>query len=424
MTLDVAHIEYAGGGPGFALVRLSGAARTAIACRLARPTLLIADGPSWRRLATVPGTPLLRGSPDGAAFTVAFEVPLHLALSDGAWWLEPGPEVADTARPGHRLNELTGRAAALGAELAALRLRVDEAEATPAPAPTPAVDAVHKPEDPGVTPTADAANDPEHPAAAPAAGAVPVPRRGRLRALRPSLPALLVATGALALGDAIATVAWQEPVSALWAAHEQHALQDDLARLDAAYDTPAATAAATAATKTTDPRRTAQARIRALAQTLESRTAGGKPLGELRIPRLDAHFVVVKGTTTSDLRRGPGHYSGTALPGQDGTVGIAGHRTTYGAPFRHLDALRRGDPITMTMPYGRFVYRVEGTRIVKPDDASTLRSIGRQRLVLTACHPLYSAAQRLVVIARLEQATPRGAAAPTGPSRPGGADAA
>jgi sortase A len=416
MTLDVAHTEYAGGGPGFALVRLSGAARSAVACPLAPPTLLIADGPSWRRLATVPGTPLLRGTPDGAAFTVAFDVPLHLALGDGAWWLEPGPEVADRARDRHRdhtrLDELTGRAAALGAELAALRIRVDEAETTPAPAP--AVETTHTP---GAAPDA-----------APTPTAVPVPRRGRLRALRPSLPALLVAAGALAVGDAVATVVWQEPVSALWAAHEQHALQGDLARLDAAYDTPGATAAATAAAKPTGtpstPVQTTQARIRALAHTLESRTTSGKPLGELRIPRLDTHFVVVQGTSASSLRRGPGHYSGTALPGEDETVGVAGHRTTYGAPFRHLDALRRGDPITMTMPYGRFVYRVEGTRIVKPQDVSTLRTIGRERLVLTACHPLYSAAQRLVVIARLERAAPRGAAALTGPSRPGGADAA
>jgi sortase A len=410
MTLHVAHTEYAGGGPGFALVRLTGAVRTAAPCRLAPPTLLIADGASWRRLATVPGTPLLRGAPDGAAFSVAFEIPLHLALGDGAWWLEPGPELADSARDGTRIAELAGRAAALGAELAALRTRVDEAEAAPAPA----------------VQTADA-GEPDD-ATPPTPDAVPVPRRGRFRALRPSLPAILVATGALALGDAVATVAWQEPVSALWAAHEQHALQDDLARLDATYDTPgAATAAAATGTPgagTTAPAPTAQDRIRALAHTLEARTAGGKPLGELRIPRLDAHFVVVQGTGTASLRSGPGHYSGTALPGQDGPVGIAGHRTTYGAPFRHLDALHRGDPITMTMPYGRFVYRVEGTRIVKPQDVSALRAAGRQRLVLTACHPLYSAAKRLVVIARLERATPRGAAASTGPSRPGGADAA
>jgi sortase A len=395
LTLVVAHSEYAGGGPGFALVRLTGAARAGHPCRLAPPTLLIADGAAWRRLAAVPGTPLLRATPDGAPFAVAFEVPLHLALGDGAWWLEPGPELAETARPSARIDDLAGRIAALGAELAALRVRVDEGEIAPGDV---------------------------------AADAVPVPRRGRLRARRPGLPALLVATGVLAVGDAVATVAWQEPVSAVWAAHEQHGLQGDLARLDAAYDTPAAAAAAARATATAsaaqDPARAAAARIAALAHTLESRTQGGKPLGELRIPRLDAHFVVVQGTGAGSLRRGPGHYYGTALPGEPGTVGIAGHRTTYGAPFRHLDALRRGDPITITMPYGRFTYRVEGTRIVKPQDVSALRAVGRQRLVLTACHPLYSAAQRLVVIARLEQSAPRGAAAPTGPSRPGGADAA
>ena len=65
-----------------------------------------------------------------------------------------------------------------------------------------------------------------------------------------------------------------------------------------------------------------------------------------------------------DLRAGPGHFADTPLPGRRGTVAIAGHRTTYGAPFRRLDALRRGDPITMTMPYGRFVYRVSETIIV------------------------------------------------------------
>src|SRR5215218_4639854 len=164
MTLDVTHTEYAGGGPGFALVRLSGAARTEVASRIAPPTLLIADGPSWRRLATVPGTPLLRGTPDGAPFTVTFEVPLHLALGDGAWWLEPGPELADTVRDRRRLDELSGRAAALGAELAALRLRVDEAQAQPAPA----VDAVYDPEDPHAAPAsaASAVRPPEDPDAA------------------------------------------------------------------------------------------------------------------------------------------------------------------------------------------------------------------------------------------------------------------
>jgi sortase A len=245
----------------------------------------------------------------------------------------------------------------------------------------------------------------------PTSRAVRVPRPARLRALRPTLPALLVAACALALGDAVATVAWQEPVSALWAAHEQHGLAGDLQRLDQSYATAAspAAAAASASTLPLSP----QVRMRALAGSLERRAAGGRPLGELRIPRIDAHFVVVQGTGAASLRRGPGHYLGTALPGQAGTVGIAGHRTTYGAPFRHLDALRRGDAITVKMPYGSFVYRVEGTRIVTPGDVTSLRDAGRQRLVLTACHPLYSAAKRLVVLARLERSAPRGAAAAT-----------
>jgi sortase A len=402
MTLDVAHAEYAGGGPGYALVRLTGRARAATPSRLAPPTLLIADGAAWRRLAPAVGTPLLSADACGAPFSVAFEVPLHLALGEGAWWLEPGPVVAGGApQTRGQLDGLERRVAALGDEIAALRTRVEAPGGWGAPDAARAADGLAAPHDAGAAGAAKA----------PSPTAVAVPRAARLRALRPGLPALLVAAGAFAVGDAVATVAWQEPVSALWAAHEQHALNDDLHHLDATYATPAAAEAAglqrRSATSVTDP----GTRMRALARTLDTRTAAGRPLGELRISRLGARYVVVQGTRASSLRRGPGHYVGTALPGQPGTVGIAGHRTTYGAPFRHLDALRRGDAITITMPYGRFVYRVEGLRIVKPQDVSALQAVGRQRLVLTACHPLYSAAKRLVVIAQLDRAAPRGAAA-------------
>jgi sortase A len=414
MTLDVAHAEYAGGGPGYALVRLTGRARVepvgpaGAAVRLAPPTLLIADGTAWRRLAPVPGTPLIIGE---APFTVAFEVPLHLALGAGAWWLEPGPAIAEPGRAGDapertHVDALAARVAALGAEVAGLRERV-EAQGAQAP------------ERASVPDDRAPATAPAPAPAGPSPHATSVPRASRLRALRPTLPALLVAAGALAVTDAVATVAWQEPVSAVWAAHEQHALEGDLARLDAAYSRPAPAPTATPGgapngAAPTAALTTPASRIRTLARTLERRAQPTEPIGKLRIARLHTSFVVVQGTGGSSLRRGPGHYLGTALPGQPGTVGIAGHRTTYGAPFRHLDALRRGDAITITMPYGRFVYRVEGTRIVRPEDVSSLRSAGRQRLALTACHPLYSAAQRLVVLADLESATPRGAAAATG----------
>ncbi len=90
------------------------------------------------------------------------------------------------------------------------------------------------------------------------------------------------------------------------------------------------------------------------------------------------------------------------MPGQRGTVAIAGHRTTYGAPFRKVDKLERGDRVILDMTYGRFTYKVEKTRIVKPEQTEVERRVGHDRLILTACHPLYSAAQRIVVFARLE----------------------
>jgi sortase A len=121
--------------------------------------------------------------------------------------------------------------------------------------------------------------------------------------------------------------------------------------------------------------------------------------------------VFVEGTDAGDLRRGPGHYPATPLPGQRGTVAIAGHRTTYGAPFRKIDKLRPRDAIVITMPYGRFTYRVERTRIVKPTDVWVTQPVSYARLILSACHPLYSAAQRIVVFARLVRSEPRGAAA-------------
>ncbi|HEU4974145.1 MAG TPA: class E sortase [Baekduia sp.] len=383
MTLDVLHVELTGGGPGLVVLRVAGRAFAPAPARLAPPTLLIADQGSWRRLATVAGTLPLPAGPDGPAFTVDVEVPLHLAAAEGPWWLEPGPAIADPNAPTHdpaQLDALRARVAALGAEVAALRARVEVGTASGG--------------------------------AKPSASAVALPRP-RLRALRPTLPAILFAAGALAVGDAVATVVWQEPVSALWASHEQHGLESDLAELDATFAAPVATSTAQAPTPTTPaaPTPTPADRMRALARTLEHSTSSGHPIGELRIPRIHASYVVVQGTGASSLRRGPGHYLGTPLPGQPGTVGIAGHRTTYGAPFRHIDALRRGDPIDVKMPYGAFTYRVEGLRVVDPSDVSALRDIGRQRLVLTACHPLYSAAKRLLVIARLDRSTPRGAAA-------------
>ncbi|HKG36129.1 MAG TPA: class E sortase, partial [Solirubrobacterales bacterium] len=112
-----------------------------------------------------------------------------------------------------------------------------------------------------------------------------------------------------------------------------------------------------------------------------------------------------------DLRRGPGTYDQAPLPGAGGTAAIAGHRTTYLAPFRHIDDLDRGDPITLEMPYATLTYRVQRTATVDPDRGGVARRVAYQRLVLTACHPLFSASERYVVFARLGGIQP---AAPAG----------
>jgi len=140
--------------------------------------------------------------------------------------------------------------------------------------------------------------------------------------------------------------------------------------------------------------------LRAQADGYRAALRPGSAVGRLVIERIGVDEVVVQGATDDVLRRGPGHYPRTRLPGQGGTVGIAGHRTTFGAPLRHADRLRRGDWIVLRMPYGTYGYEVTGLRIVEPGDVEVLRSRpGAERLVLTTCHPLHTATQRLVVLA-------------------------
>ena len=132
----------------------------------------------------------------------------------------------------------------------------------------------------------------------------------------------------------------------------------------------------------------------------------GDAIGEIEMPAIHKHAYVVQGDDTDSLRKGPGHYPDTPLPGKRGTVAIAGHRTTHGAPFRHIDSLKPGNRIILAMPYGTFTYRVERTRIVDPNATWIKDKVAYNRLVLSACHPLYSAAQRIVVFARLARKGP------------------
>jgi sortase A len=200
------------------------------------------------------------------------------------------------------------------------------------------------------------------------------------------------------MGDAAATVLWQEPITALRAAAAQGQLADDLVQLEAAALTQGELRRLAA-------ERDEGRRIRVLAASLQRRAPAGEAVGRLRAPSLGLRTVVVRGSGDDALRKGPGLYDGQPFPGRGGTAAIAGHRTTFGAPFRDLDALRAGDPVVVEMPYAHFRYRVVRSRIVAPTEVSVLADRGRERLVLSACHPRFSSAQRIVVEAELVEQT-------------------
>lgn len=172
---------------------------------------------------------------------------------------------------------------------------------------------------------------------------------------------------------------------------------------------------------------------RIVARRHQATTRQGAVVGKITIPTIGVSKYIVNGTSDANLNDGPGLYPERGFPGSGGPVGIAGHRTTHGAPFLKIDELSRGDRITVRTGYGTFRYRVTRTEIIAPDDWSILtvgafivdqkrRSRaaatglcnggpkaggsrqGCEHLVLTACHPKYSAAQRIAVFARLESA--------------------
>jgi sortase A len=222
------------------------------------------------------------------------------------------------------------------------------------------------------------------------------------RALR-ALSTILIVAGVLLIADAGITLAWQEPISAIYARLTQNQLGNDLRALERAQPTQLQLRALARL-------RTEQRRIAFLARAQRRHAKPGDAIGRIRIRKIGISFVVVQGTDGSSLQKGPGHYPDTPFPGLPGTVAIAGHRTTYLAPFRHINDLHKGNVIELEMPYALFTYSVEKTRIVQPSEYSVIKPVRYDRLVLTACHPLYSAAQRIVVFARQVGVQARGAA--------------
>jgi sortase A len=156
-------------------------------------------------------------------------------------------------------------------------------------------------------------------------------------------------------------------------------------------------------------------------QAVVGSPATGSPVGFLSIPRIGmTNDVIVEGTGDDQLREGPGHYPGTPLPGQPGNTAIAGHRTTYAAPFYNLNEMQLGDPIIIKTVQGTFHYTVTQNMVVAPSDSAVLdSSTSQSELTLTTCNPRYSATQRLIIVAALQRSQTTGVArvGPTTPSK-------
>ncbi len=224
-----------------------------------------------------------------------------------------------------------------------------------------------------------------------------------MRRLIRDISSVLILSGLLLVLDAAATLAWQEPVTAAIGL----VLRTQVNQRYESYRTaPLSTIDQSALISL----RSREERLTYLARLEQRQVHTGDGIGDLQIPQLGASYTIIQGTDTLSLEKGPGHYPGTAFPGMGQTIAIAGHRTTYLAPFRRLNALVAGNRIVVRMPYGKFTYVVQYHKIVVPTAIWVTHNVGYERLVLSACNPLYSAAQRIIVFARLQSVQPLGPA--------------
>jgi sortase A len=214
------------------------------------------------------------------------------------------------------------------------------------------------------------------------------------------LGVLMIVLGLCSLGWAAAVWLWQDPFTGAVQKLEQRALGD-------AFDRRL---------ESTAGARFAAADTTAVADAARRWRLASKPgdaVARLRIPALGVDEIVVNGTDTASLKRGPGRYLRSAMPGEDELVYVAGHRTTYGAPFSHIDRLRKGDTVVLELPYGVFEYEITGHRIVPDTQTSVLASKGFEQLALQACHPRFFASHRYIAYAKPVGITPPAGAEPS-----------
>jgi sortase A len=213
------------------------------------------------------------------------------------------------------------------------------------------------------------------------------------------LGTLLATAGVLMLLWALLVWQWQDPFTALYTKWKQHQLAQQYDKRTRSFQ-PSVSGDTQAAERQSIARE---------ARRYRAGSTRGQVIGRLRVPRMGVNMLLVNGTDHETLKKGPGRDLRTFMPGENRLVYIAGHRTTYLAPFSHIDRLRAGDPVTIEVPYGTFIYTVTRHRIVKSTDLSVLRSPRHELVELQACHPRFFATHRYIAYARLLRVEPRGA---------------
>jgi sortase A len=220
---------------------------------------------------------------------------------------------------------------------------------------------------------------------------------GKARRVVRIVGTLMAVAGTLLLAWALLVWRWQDPFTALYTRWEQRELTDEYEQRFDRFQPPAPT-----------PReRISPRRIASLARKYRLSLREGDAIGRIKIPRLDVNMIMVDGTKTNTLKKGPARHRRTFLPGEGRLVYIAGHRTTYSAPFSDIDDLRRGDRVRLELPYGTFEYRIRGHRIVEAHEVSVLRSGPREEVALQACWPRFFASHRYIAYARPVRVIPR-----------------
>jgi sortase A len=208
----------------------------------------------------------------------------------------------------------------------------------------------------------------------------------------------LAVSGALVLIWAVVVWQWQDPFTALYTLWKQHQLAGQYAKRAAAFRQKELSSSLAAERRD----------IAFEAERYRLETHDGEAIGKIIVPRMGVNMIMVDGTDHETLKKGPGRDLRTYMPGQNRLVYIAGHRTTFLAPFAHIDSLRRGDRVKLELPYATFVYAVTRHVIVPADDRAVLRSPDHEVLALQACHPRFFATHRYIVYARPLEVVPQG----------------